>query len=138
MRIVQHHGPFRNQGLHLDAFRHIPLPALEETPDMCQHRRVFPQRLPQQLRYQIPRQVIRSRAQAAGRDNQIGTRKRLPDGLLDVTARIRHRDLPGDDVAEVGEPAAEPLLVRVEDAPEHQLAAGVDDFDVHCWRAGAG
>ena len=103
----------------------------KKLPDVRQHRRVLPQLLPEQLRHQIPRQVIRGRAQAAGRDDEVGARERLADGLLDVAAGIRHRDLPGDDVAQVRQLAAEPLLVGIEHAPQHQLAAGVDEFDNH-------
>ena len=38
----------------------------------------------------------------------------------------------GTDMAEIGEPATEKLLVRVQNTTKHQLAAGVDELDVHC------
>jgi len=34
-------------------------------------------------------------------------------------------------MAEVGEPAAKPLLMRVQHATEHQFTARVDEFDFH-------
>jgi hypothetical protein len=51
--------------------------------------------------------------------------------LRDVARRVRHGDLPRDVVAEVGEAAAKPLLVRVQNAAQQKFAAGVDEFDVH-------
>jgi hypothetical protein len=50
---------------------------------------------------------------------------------LDFLPFVRDRHLSRDDVAEVGEPAAKPLLVRVQDAAQHEFAAGVDEFNVH-------
>jgi hypothetical protein len=50
---------------------------------------------------------------------------------LDFAGGIRHGDLALDGVAEVGESAAEPLLMGVEHASEQQFAAGVDEFDIH-------
>ena len=44
-------------------------------------------------------------------------------------AVIRDADLPGDFVAAIGQLAANPLLVRIENAPQKQFAAGVDEFN---------
>ena len=37
----------------------------------------------------------------------------------------------GGNMTEVGEAAAKPLLMRVQHAAQHKLAASVDDFDAH-------
>jgi hypothetical protein len=34
-------------------------------------------------------------------------------------------------VAEIGEAAAQPLLMRIQHAAQHEFAAGGDEFDVH-------
>ena len=87
--------------------------------------------LPSKLRNQIARQIVGSRAEAAGGDDQIRAAQRFANGGLDVVRRVRHGHLAGHDITEIGEAAAEPLLVRVEHATEHQFAAGVEQFDVH-------
>ena len=48
-----------------------------------------------------------------------------------IFSAIADSELAADDVSAIGELAAEPLLVRVEDEPEHEFAAGVDDFNDH-------
>jgi len=50
---------------------------------------------------------------------------------LDVVRRVRHGHLACHDITEIREVAAEPLLVRVQHAAQHQFAAGVEKFDVH-------
>jgi hypothetical protein len=50
--------------------------------------------------------------------------------LLNVRGGIGNGDLAGHSVTGIREPAAEPLLVGIEDKPKHQLAAGVNDFDI--------
>ena len=89
---------FGNQGLHARSLRHGPPAALEEMPDVREHRGVLAQLPAQQLRNQVPRQVIRGRPKAAGGDDEVGARQRLAHGLLDVAAGVRHRDLAGDKI----------------------------------------
>jgi hypothetical protein len=48
-----------------------------------------------------------------------------------VWACIGNGHLPRHAVAEISEPAAQPLLIRVQDAAQHEFAAGVDNFDAH-------
>ena len=79
---------------------------------------------------------------AAGGDYQVRVRQRLAYRLLDGVARIRHRHLPGDHVAEVGQPAAQPLLMRIQHPPQHQFTARIDNFNIHArsvgWESPAG
>jgi hypothetical protein len=52
-------------------------------------------------------------------------------GLPDGGRGIVHGNLPRDEVSAVGQLPTEPLLMGVEDAAQHQFAAGVDEFDDH-------
>ena len=61
----------------------------------------------------LARAVVTGGPQPAGRDHQISMPQCFANRLLNGVARIRHRHLPGDHMAEVGQPAAQPLLVRV-------------------------
>jgi hypothetical protein len=85
----------------------------------------------EQLRNQVTRDVVGSRAEPAGDDHQIRAGQGFSDGLLDVARRVRHGNLPRDDVAKIGEPAAEPLLVRVQNAAQQKFAASVYQFNFH-------
>ena len=84
----------------------------------------------EQLGDQIAREVVGSRAESAGDEDDVRAAKTFANGLLDGGAFIGDGDLAGDSVTGVGELAAEPLLMRVEDEAEHQFAAGIDDFNV--------
>ena len=95
---------------------------------MPNDRRIFVQFFAEQLSDKIAGDVIRGWAKTAGGDDKVGARQRFPRGLLDIGAGVRDRDLPGDDITEVGEAAAKPLLMRVENTPEHEFTAGVDDL----------
>jgi hypothetical protein len=99
--------------------------------DVRQHLRIRDQLFAEQFRDEVTREVIRSRAESAGRDHQIRTTQSFAHGLLDLAAGIGHGDLPRDNVAEVGEAPAKPLLVRVQDAAQHQFAAGIHEFNIH-------
>ena len=54
-----------------------------------------------------------------------------PTDLLDGRARIVDGTLARDGIAEIGQLPAEPGLMGIEHKAQHQLAAGVDQFDVH-------
>jgi len=51
--------------------------------------------------------------------------------VKNILGAIADGELAADDIAAIGELAAEPLLVGVEDEPQHELAAGVNDFNDH-------
>src|SRR5688572_24495997 len=87
--------------------------------------------LAEQLRDQITRDVVGGWAKAASSDDKVGARQRFADGLFDIVASIRHGNLAGDDITKISKTATEPLLVRVEHTTQHELATGVDEFDVH-------
>jgi len=48
-----------------------------------------------------------------------------------LAAGIGHGHLPRDDVAKVGETAAKPMLVRVQNPTQHQFAASIHEFNIH-------
>ena len=75
--------------------------------------------------------VIGGRAESAGSDDEVGAAQRLAHGVLDSAAGVRDCYLPRNDVTKIREPATKPLLVRVQDATQHQFTAGIDDFDIH-------
>ena len=99
--------------------------------DVREDFRFLNQFFPEQFRDQLAGEIVGSRTKAAGGDDQIRAAQRFAHGLLDFVSRVRDRHLSRDDVAEVRQPAAEPLLMRVQHASQHQFAAGVDDFNVH-------
>ena len=90
---------------------------------------------PAQLGDEVARDVVRGRAESTGGDDKIGAGQCFTHGLFDVAAGIGYGNLAGHDISQIGQAAAEPLLVGVENAPEHQLATGIDEFDVHDSRA---
>lgn len=75
--------------------------------------------------------VVGSWAEAAGGDDEIGGGKRIGNRANNVFGAIADRHLAANGVAAIRELAAEPLLVGVENEPEHEFAAGVDDFNDH-------
>ena len=98
---------------------------------MHEHHLVAHQFFTEHLRNQIPRDVVGSRPESAGDNHQLRPGQRLAHRLLDVVRSVRHGHLARDDGAAIGEAAADPLLVRVQNAAEQQFAAGVDEFNVH-------
>ena len=98
-------------------------------PDVRQHVRVRRQRAAEHLGDEVARDVVRSRPQSACCQHQISAGEGLARGGLDGCGVIRDADLPGDFVAAIGQLAANPLLVRIENAPQKQFAAGVDEFN---------
>ena len=129
--VLQHESAFGYACLHKCADGHGAIALLEETFDVRGDARVFVQGFAKQFGDEIARDVIRRGAEAAGADDEVGVIGGLTDGVLDGAAFIGDGHLALDEVAAIGELAAEPLLVGIEDAAEHQLGAGVDDFDVH-------
>jgi len=53
------------------------------------------------------------------------------DSVLDFAPAVGHRHLPRDHMAQVGQPAAQPLLMRVQHTAQHQFTAHVDNFNIH-------
>jgi hypothetical protein len=50
---------------------------------------------------------------------------------LDNWTRVGNRGLARDDQSEIGQLTGKPLLMRVQNAAQHQFAAGIDEFDFH-------
>ncbi|MCZ7641197.1 MAG: hypothetical protein M5U12_37195 [Verrucomicrobia bacterium] len=95
-----------------------------------QDGRVFPQGPAEEFGDGVSREVIRGRAQAAGGDDQVGPSQRVTHGLLNGGRAIRDGHLALDHVAGIGKLAAEPLLVGVQDAAQHQFAPRIEDLEV--------
>jgi hypothetical protein len=94
------------------------------------HGRIFFQRFAEQLRDEIASGVVRGWPKPTGGDDQGGARERFPNCLFDVSSAIGNGDLPAHDITEIGQAAAKPLLMRVEDTPQQQLAACVDELSI--------
>ena len=99
--------------------------------DPGNHRLVLAQFFAEQFRDHIPGEIIRSGAEAAGDDDEISAFEGFADGLLDGGAGVGNGDLTGDFVGGISELSTEPLVMGVENQPEHEFAAGIDDFDDH-------
>ena len=135
MRIRQDARAVGDQRLDASPLGHGPFAAREEPADVAEDGGVFAQPFPKQLGDQIAGEVVGSRAEAAGGEDELGAGEGFADGLGDVAAGVGHGDLPGDDPAQVGQLAAEPLRVRIEHPAQHQFGAGVDEFYDHRLKA---
>ena len=113
MRIGQNRCALRHQRLDFGSLGHRPFSILKKCFDVRQHARILLQLAPKQLRYQVTRQVIRSRPQTTRRNNKISPRQRFLHSLLDVLSRVRHRHLTTDNQPEIGQTRAQPLLVSI-------------------------
>ena len=51
--------------------------------------------------------------------------------LLDIGGGIGNCNLARNNIAQIRQLPAEPLLMRIQHPAQHQLAAGIDEFDVH-------
>ena len=51
--------------------------------------------------------------------------------MLNNLTFIGNRKLTIDHKSEMGQLAAKPLLMRIQNSAQHQFAAGVNDFDFH-------
>ena len=111
--VVQHERTLGHHRLHARAGGHGALALGEERLDVRDDGWVFVQRASEQSGDAVARDVVGGRPQPAGGDDEVRAAQRLAHGLLNVVRRVRDRDLPRDDVAEVCELAAEPLLMSV-------------------------
>ena len=131
MPIGQNARPGRDHGLHIDAVRHDAMALRKVFFDARPDGGVQRQRAAKQLRDEVARHVVRSRPQTSCCQHQICAAQRLTRGSLNGGAVIGHAYLPGDFVAVISQLAANPLLVRIEHAPQKQFTAGVDEFNMH-------
>src|SRR5262249_28505457 len=76
-------------------------------------------------------EVVLRRAEAAGGQDEAGTARGDSEGDGIVVQIVADRGVPADGNADLRQPAAEPLAVRVEVLPAGQLAANGDDFRFH-------
>ena len=124
-------GAFGDHGLDLDIGGHGTAARGKELFDPGEGGRVEDQFAAEGMGGKLAGEVVAGGAEAAGDEDEIGTAQRLAEGGLDARAVVGDAHLAGDFVAEVGELAAKPLLVGVEDAPDQEFGAGVDEFDAH-------
>ncbi|MDB6124925.1 MAG: hypothetical protein JWQ71_3918 [Pedosphaera sp.] len=130
--IVEDERAFGNLSLDGGADGHGAAALGKEGFETSDYGRVFMQAFAEETGDEIAGDVVGSGAEAAGYDDEIGAGKGFTDGGLNGVAGISNGNLAGGGVAGVGELAADPLLMGVEDEAEHQLAAGVDYFDIQC------
>jgi hypothetical protein len=81
--------------------------------------------------YPFAGQVITGWPQTASGHHDVGPRQGFANRRFNGFAGVRDGDLPGDLVARIAEPPAEPLQVRIEDSAQQQLGPRVDQFNVH-------
>ena len=68
--------------------------------------------------------------EAHANNDQISAVERFVDRLADSFGAVRGGDLPGHEIAAVGELPAEPLLVGIQHSAQQQFRARVDNFDI--------
>ena len=76
-------------------------------------------------------EVVTGGTEAAGDDDELGAGDGFADGDLDGFAGVGYGLLMGECVAHTRELLGEPMVVGVEDAPNEEFAAGVDEFHAH-------
>ena len=121
----------RHLRLDLGALRHGAFPRSEEVGDAPEHLVIPDQFHAKQGGDKVARAVVAGGSESTGDDDQISAGQGFAHRFLDRRGFVRNGGLTGHGVAKIGELAAEPLLVGVEHAAQHQLAAGVDDFNLH-------
>ena len=92
---------------------------------------VFFERQIQQLGDALAGEVVTGGTEAAGDDDELGTGDGFADSGLDGFAGVGYGLLMGECVAHTRELLGEPMVVGVEDAPNEEFAAGVDEFHAH-------
>jgi hypothetical protein len=114
------------EGLDADFVGHWPPARFEKRFDVGNRFGVFVERFAEEFCNQVTRDIVRGRAKAASGNDKVGAAERFANGGFNVNGVIGYGDLTVDYITGICELAAEPLLVGVEDAAEHQLRAGVD------------
>ena len=92
---------------------------------------VFFERQIEQLGNALAGKVVTGWAKAAGDEDQLGASNGFTCGGLDGVAGVGHGLLMSERVARAGELLGEPMVMGVENAPEKEFAAGVDEFHAH-------
>src|SRR5262249_16921975 len=95
-----------------------------ELPHAVRGRRILDERPPEHGAHGLGREVVRGRPDAAGRDDDVGLRERLPPRPFQALRIVADRDHRDDVDAELEELVGDPLRVRVGDAPGRELVAG--------------
>src|SRR5581483_9750884 len=93
---------------------------------------------PGQLCQGLPGQVVLRRAQAAGREHQVGAAGGDAKGGDVLVEVVGDGGVPVDGDADLGQAQAEPLAVGVEVLAARQFAADGEDFGFHGGGPGGG
>lgn len=131
MSVDEYQSTFRNERFHDGPGRARTVPLREKMINVRQHRLILNQPFAKQAGDEFTGEIIGGRPQSTGGDDQAGTTQGFADRALNLIPGIGHRHLPGNDVAQISQTAAKPLLMRVQDKSQHEFAAGVNKFDVH-------
>ena len=134
MLVLENGRAIRNERLHPRRFRHRTFPPREERFDARENFWIRTQRPIEKFSDQVAGTIVGSRTESAGSNYEDGTRERFANGGLNIRRSVVNGNLASDDVTAFRKFTAKPLLVRIEDVAEHQLAAGVDNFDIHSVR----
>ena len=129
--IGQDHGALRHEGLHGRARRHGTVASGEERGQFGEDGGILAKRSTQQASDLFPGEVIGRGSQSARGDNPIGASQGFGDRLFDDGGVIRNGYLALNGIAGIGQLAADPLLMSIENPPEQEFAAGGDELDDH-------
>ena len=118
-------------GLHKHSFVQWTVAIFEMGGDAGAGFGVFFQGEIKQLGDTLAGEVVTGGAKAASDDDEFGAGDGFADGGLDGFAGVGHGLLMGECIAGARELLGEPMVVGVEDAPNEEFAAGVDEFHAH-------
>ena len=131
MVIAQHGGATGHLGLHKHSFVQGAVAVFEMGGDASTSFGVFFQGEIKQLSDTLAGKVVTGGAKAASDNDEFGADDGFADGGLDGFACVGHGLLMGEYIAGACELLGEPMVVGVEDAPNEEFAAGVDEFHAH-------
>ena len=125
--VRDHDRAGRHEGLLQVVERHLPAEGGEELPDALRGRRILDQRHAEDARQHLAGEIVRRRADAPRRDDDVGELKGMLPGPGEAVGVVTHREHGGHVDAEGEEPIGDPARVRVDDAAGGELVAGRQD-----------
>jgi hypothetical protein len=99
--------------------------------NLCQNGFVLVQSASEQLRDHVAGTIIARRAQPSGGDDKVRRLESFGQNGADFRRGVIDGNLPVDQVAVVGQLSAKPLLMRIQDATQHQLGSRVNNENRH-------
>ena len=131
MVVTQHRSAHGYLGLNEHRFAQWAVSVFEMGGDVRTGFGMFFERQIQQLGDALAGEVVTGGTKTAGDDDELGTGDGFADGGLDGFTGVGYGLLMGECVPQKHELLGKPMVVGVEDAPNEEFTAGVDEFHAH-------